>query len=533
MRDHDFSKPADGTTTFGALYSALRNNFNALRSAFWGPADSAPSGLIAGMLFWRRTSGLDRLKYYDGTDEKDVANGIGEIVTARGSAASLNTRLSVSINADGTLKGDAPVGDWWGTETSDLVRLSNASFSVEGDYSHIYKDKRALEVTSGGGTADYMYCDGDSVLLSGATIVTVSGTLPPVLSNATIKFGQPVNNAPEATETYTPGTVGLDVFESETASAIRTVLELGTAAEADTGSSTGDVVVLEDVGGTPGLPAVDGSQLTGISSSVSLPKNYIAGFVPSNDSGDYDHDLTFTAGECRDASDTVDISLASNWTFKCDTAWASGDGEGKLQSNQSWPETDNDIHVYSIAMASGASPDFLVCVSNGAPGLPPDYVYRRRLLSTKIDTGAIQRFNAAPLAGGGLDIVWKDPELDIDVNTQGTAAISRFINVGRPPYDTGDYEAAEGFVARGVLGVSHSTASSGMVYLRNASASDDEVPSASFAPLAHAFCLVNNVINGGSFIVRTNYSGAITSRGGAANTTLYLSTHAFVDERVH
>lgn len=39
---------------------------------------------------------------------------------------------------------------------------------------------------------------------------------------------------------------------------------LGTAANEDVGTATGDVVQLEDVDGSPGLPAVDGSQLTGI-----------------------------------------------------------------------------------------------------------------------------------------------------------------------------------------------------------------------------------------------------------------------------
>ena len=39
---------------------------------------------------------------------------------------------------------------------------------------------------------------------------------------------------------------------------------LGTASAEDVGTTIGDVVQLEDVGGSPGLPAVDGSQLTGL-----------------------------------------------------------------------------------------------------------------------------------------------------------------------------------------------------------------------------------------------------------------------------
>jgi hypothetical protein len=46
---------------------------------------------------------------------------------------------------------------------------------------------------------------------------------------------------------------------------ISSLLNAGTSATADTGTAIGDVVALEDVGGSAGLPAVDGSQLTGIS----------------------------------------------------------------------------------------------------------------------------------------------------------------------------------------------------------------------------------------------------------------------------
>lgn len=67
-------------------------------------------------------------------------------------------------------------------------------------------------------------------------------------------------------------TTGKALLADETAADARTTLGLasgatttvGTAAEEDVGTNTGDVVQLEDVGGSPGLPAVDGSQLTGL-----------------------------------------------------------------------------------------------------------------------------------------------------------------------------------------------------------------------------------------------------------------------------
>lgn len=52
------------------------------------------------------------------------------------------------------------------------------------------------------------------------------------------------------------------------AAAARAFYGLGSAAVEDVGTATGDVVQLEDVGGSPGLPAVDGSQLTGINAGL-------------------------------------------------------------------------------------------------------------------------------------------------------------------------------------------------------------------------------------------------------------------------
>lgn len=52
--------------------------------------------------------------------------------------------------------------------------------------------------------------------------------------------------------------------EANSASGARSNLGLGTAAVANTGTAAGNVIVLQDVGGTPKLPAVDGSQLTNL-----------------------------------------------------------------------------------------------------------------------------------------------------------------------------------------------------------------------------------------------------------------------------
>lgn len=70
------------------------------------------------------------------------------------------------------------------------------------------------------------------------------------------------NRAGVNTKVYVGTAAGLDVGTGD--DDIPQNSNLGTAAYLDTGESTGDVVVLESVGGSPGLPAVDGSQLTNL-----------------------------------------------------------------------------------------------------------------------------------------------------------------------------------------------------------------------------------------------------------------------------
>ena len=69
------------------------------------------------------------------------------------------------------------------------------------------------------------------------------------------------------------------LLDDANASAARTTLELGTASTRDTGTATGDVPLLQDVAGTPGLPAIDGSQLTGLSTGVNFAAAAHFGFI--------------------------------------------------------------------------------------------------------------------------------------------------------------------------------------------------------------------------------------------------------------
>jgi len=97
-----------------------------------------------------------------------------------------------------------------------------------------------------------------------------------VANNAKVTYDDAAivaDNEAKLTNVSTISTAGAALIDDADPAAQRTTLGLGTAAVEDVGSAIGDVVQLENVGGGPGLPAVDGSQLLnlpGVGGSVSV-----------------------------------------------------------------------------------------------------------------------------------------------------------------------------------------------------------------------------------------------------------------------
>jgi hypothetical protein len=194
-----FNELETGVTTFGELYGILNNNMEALQSCFSGT--TFPANPTTPQLCIRTDESPWRIYLHTGgnvwediTDYMpDFQDIVDEVELARGEAASLNTRLTVSINPDGTLKGSAPVGDWWATEADTVAYASSNSFTVNGDKTAIYLEKRAVYLTQTSNAythvSDATYDGG-----SGQTIVT---TVDAVVDSglSAVEYGQPPNNA--------------------------------------------------------------------------------------------------------------------------------------------------------------------------------------------------------------------------------------------------------------------------------------------------------------------------------------------------
>ena len=258
----DYNALQSGVTLFSALYGILNNNFAALRTLFSG--STAPSS-PAVYQRWLDTSGTPRLKIWDGSAWRDITDYLypyqsskTELEAARGSAASLDARLDVALNEDGTLKAGAPAGGWWATEADTVAYASASSFTVDGDKSAVYTARRAVSLTQTSNTTGHVT---SSSYASGPDETTVNVDCTVDTGLGAVQYGQPVNNDPailDASETaagvielattaeaqaltdalraITPATLG-DVLSNTVASeSAAGLVELATAAETATGT---------------------------------------------------------------------------------------------------------------------------------------------------------------------------------------------------------------------------------------------------------------------------------------------------------
>lgn len=96
--------------------------------------------------------------------------------------------------------------------------------------------------------------------------------------------------------------------------------------------------------------------------------------------------ITFSAGQCRDSTNAVDIVLSSGLSKRLDAAWAAGTGNGgrdagSLSNGQTW-------HCFVIVDVDTGTEDALFSLSPTSPTLPTGYDHFRRVGSIVLDAAA-------------------------------------------------------------------------------------------------------------------------------------------------
>ena len=130
------------------------------------------------------------------------------------------------------------------------------------------------------------------------------------------------------------------------------IVELATAAEALTGTDATRAV-------TP--------------AGLYFPTGHLYGLTLSNNGSDATNDIDIAAGTARDASDTVNMVLASALTKRLDASWAVGTGNGGLDTGSI---ADTTYHVWLIKRSDTGVVDALFSTSATSPTMPSDYDYK-------------------------------------------------------------------------------------------------------------------------------------------------------------
>lgn len=185
------TNPVAGTTIFGDLYQIIRDHFDACATLFVGA--SSPSSPAEGRPWYDSTN--DILKIYDGSAWRDASYNTSiytEMVNARGGHASLDSRLDVSLNEDGTLSGSSPAGAWWTDGTSPWIYYSTTQFKENGDKRAVYTVGRGLKFDGVAGGPQYSYVTRVSYAAATTTITIKDVILD--ASMTTPAFGQSKEN---------------------------------------------------------------------------------------------------------------------------------------------------------------------------------------------------------------------------------------------------------------------------------------------------------------------------------------------------
>ncbi|ACL06223.1 hypothetical protein Dalk_4545 [Desulfatibacillum aliphaticivorans] len=193
-------------------------------------------------------------------------------------------------------------------------------------------------------------------------------------------------------------------------------LGIGTAANYDVGTGANNIVQLD---GSGALPAVDGSNLTGISSGST--ERY--GCITSNHT-DASHDIQITAGYRVSTSDhQTGMTLASAMVKRIDAAWAAGTGNGGMLTGS--VASGTWYHLFLIGKADGTVDAGFYTGLDPTAVLPSGYTLYRRVASVKTDGSA----NILAFHQIGNRFIWDATPMDLNSTTIGTTATSHTISV--------------------------------------------------------------------------------------------------------
>lgn len=251
------------------------------------------------------------------------------------------------------------------------------------------------------------------------------------------------------------------------------------------------------------------------SPSIENLSKAIYGFTYANAAVDVTNDIDIAAGGAMDGTGAYWLTGAAS-TKQLDAAWAVGSGAGGLDTGSIG---NSDYYLWVIARSDTGVVDYLFSLSSTAPTMPTNYNFKRLVGWFKRVGGAIVLFHTYETAGGGLELLWDAPTLDI--NLANTLTTARRTDAVKVPLNFS-------VVAKlNIVLTDAATPSANWIYCPDQT---DAAPSQTVAPLSNFTSIVTGAITtmGTELSVRTSATGTIAARSTLATVDLYaVSTIGF------
>jgi len=249
---------------------------------------------------------------------------------------------------------------------------------------------------------------------------------------------------------------------------------------------------------------------------------HIYGLVPSNNGVDATNDIDITVGGAvsDDATATNKrlMTLTSALVKQSDAVWAVGTNAGMLDTGV---VGNSDYYLFLIMRADTGVVDVLCSLSSTAPTMPTSYAYKRLIGWFKRSGGAIVTFTAAETAGGGLEVLWNTPTLD--VNLAATLTTTQRTDAAKVPLNISTLA---------ILRVSGEDAAGTSCFIMQTPALTNTAPSVTVAPLGTQRAQVVNIEELDEVRIRTSAAGLIAARANVATYDDYsFVTIGFLMER--
>ena len=233
----------------------------------------------------------------------------------------------------------------------------------------------------------------------------------------------------------------------------------------------------------------------------------IDGLTYGNNAGDVVNDIDIAAGVAIDTAAGRRLALAATLTKRLDAAWAAGTNQGGLDSGAI---ANADYCIWLIGRTDGAAVDVLFSLSATAPTMPPGYTYKRLIGWFKRVANAIVIFTTYETEGGGIELLWKEPTLD--VNQLNALTTARRTDAVKAPLN---------FSTEALLNVVVYDALSNFRVWICCPDQADVAPSASIAPLANISQTAGVQGTAQAMRIRTSAAGLIAARSDFAIVDLY------------